>query len=301
MLKNILLVLFSGLLGVVLWGAGYEFVMQRGYEQWKVEYRGDGDWANGLIAPSDNPVLLWQYRPNAAVEHWGSEIATNPNGFRDSGHGPAVVAFFGDSVTVGIGVTEEENFVSRYHGLSGKEARNVAVDGYSGVQVMELVRLWAEAASPRRVVYVMCLNDFSLGKLSTGRHRYFKRPDSFFLLAVERRWTRFFDHHLYFFDKNKGEVFREIAKTADRLNGQGIEFTVVVVPVFQEHGFENYTLRRMHAEISARMEAARIPVLDLLEDFEREADGPTSHALDIWHLNERGHELVADRVKAHLN
>ena len=294
--KNLLLMAASTVIAFTLFAILYEGVQRLSYDQWKKDYGRESDWHQGLVKPSENDVLLWEYRPNAKGRHMGTTIETNRNGFRDKDHdlNNQPVAFFGDSVTLGLGARAEDTFVRQFEQLSSPTI-NVSVDGYSALQVMELVRVWAEKLSPDQIVYVMCINDFSLGTLSKGRYRYFNKPETFLLVDIERQYLRLFDWHKYFFEKNRDVVFDQIVATSRYLKEIDIDFRVVVIPVFQNK--PEYSLTEVHAEIVRVLSENDISVIDLLSDF---AEEDTPMAIDLWHLNTDGHRFVADRLSEYL-
>ena len=158
------------------------------YSVWKKTYATDGDWYGFLAQPSENSRLLWEYRPN--FERRG--IRTNQYGFRDTAFdlnkadGTRRIAFFGDSVTLGLGVPFESTFVRRLaaHAESNKihpqtELLNFSVDGYNAEQIVESMRINIKRFEPDVVVYLMCLNDIDLGGSMNEKVRYFARPSSF--------------------------------------------------------------------------------------------------------------------------
>jgi lysophospholipase L1-like esterase len=304
--KNLLLVLFSTLLTLVLLVGGYEIYKSHRYDVWKAEYERSGDWYGMLTMPSPNPVLMWEYRPDAQTEKWGSPIKTNAHGYRDRNHplvkdeGGMRVAFVGDSVTLGIGVDLEKTFFRRFEGLSREkdpaariETLGFAVDGYNAIQVMEMVRERVLPFRPDMVVYTMCMNDFDLAGASAGKTKYFRKPGSFFLARLEKLYRQFFEYHDYHFRRNRDEVTERILQTGAILAERGARLVVVLLPIFPEKGFTEYPIAHMHAELTQRLSQGGIEVVDLLSSpLTRDADA-RNYARDIWHLTEQGHDLVA--------
>jgi lysophospholipase L1-like esterase len=304
--KNLILTVFSTLFGLVLFIGAYELVKSQRYDAWKAEYEKSGDWYGKLTIPSPNPVLMWEYRPNFQAMKWGSVISTNEHGFRDRERSVAKkdgwrrVAIVGDSVTLGIGVDGEKTFSRRIEDLIQERRRTAkveifgfAVDSYNTMQVMEMVRQRVLPFRPDRVVYVMCMNDFDFEGASAGKIKYFRKPDSFFMLRIEKLYKQFFEYHDYYYRKNAGAVIEHILQTRDVLAEQGATLDVVLLPIFPDQGFSAYPIGHMHKELATTLGQNGIGVIDLLESPLTRGASPRTYALDIWHLNEHGHELLA--------
>jgi hypothetical protein len=121
------------------------------------------------------------------------------------------------------------------------------------------------------VVYVLCLNDFDFETSSGVKRRYFKKPASFFAEDLDVAFQYLFgsDFHRHHFGRNKHVVFESILRMREAST---------------------------QAEIVARLTAERVWVLDLLDAFERRSRPPEEFAIDIYHPNARGHEVIAERL-----
>lgn len=304
--KNLLLTLASVALSLALFVGAYEIYKSHRYDAWKAEYERSGDWYGKLTIPSANPVLMWEYRASAQGAKWGSVITTNAHGYRDlernleKEDGWRRIAVVGDSVTLGAGVGDEETFVRRLESRVREmqpgpplEVLGFAVAGYNALQVMELVRERVAPFEPDRVVYVFCMNDFDFDGASAGLVKYFRKPESFFLLRLEKLYKQFFEYHDYYFRKNFAAVVAEIVRTRDLLSDQGAGLDVVLLPVFPEQGLSGYPIRHVHEAMSDALARHDIAVIDLLQSPLSRGNPPRAYARDIWHLNARGHDLVA--------
>jgi lysophospholipase L1-like esterase len=304
--KNLVLMVVSTIVGMAIFISAYELVKSRQYDAWKADFEQSGDWYEMLTVPSPNPILMWQYRPNAQAEKWGSVIRTNGHGFRDLDHsltknsGSWRIAFVGDSVTLGIGVDLEKTFFRRFEDISHEkhtaaqvEALGFAIDGYNAIQVMEMVEKRVLPFRPDLVVYTLCMNDFDLEGASAGKMKYFRKPNSFFLRRVEKFYKQFFEYHDYHFRKGGGIAIERILETSNVLTERGAKLLVVLLPIFPEQGFADYPIGHMHKELATTLGQSGIPVLDLLHSPLTQGASPRTYARDIWHLNEQGHELVA--------
>ena len=212
------------------------------------------------------------------------------------------VAFAGDSVTLGLMVEREETFSKVFEQQANRSkparpvlAMNFAVDGYGALQVAEMIRTKVLPFEPDQVVYVMCLNDFDFDQSSGDKALYFRKPTSFFLLALENAFIKAtsIDFHLVQFWKHRREVFGAIIDLDAQLSETEVGYQVVIVPIFFREGFEDYPLRGMHAEIDEVLSQAGIKHLDLLDFFERPSMAQEEIAVDLLHLSPSGHRWMA--------
>jgi hypothetical protein len=154
LIKNILLVTVTMTMTLMVFVGSNETYFSSAYDSWKTEFRENGDWYGMLTVPSDNSVMVWEYRPNGVGSKWGTEIRTNGYGFRDDDRkiakkeGVPRIAFIGDSVTLGLSVGREDTFVRIFERRAGEvnpgakvEALNFSVDGYSALQVFEMLKV----------------------------------------------------------------------------------------------------------------------------------------------------------------
>lgn len=321
MKKNIILLSISMVISVVVCIGGLEVYKNREYEQWKKSYyKKTAGLMGHLTVSSENKVLMWEYRKSGEYHntHNHFSIKTNQFGFRDQNHallqkpGSIRIAFVGDSVTLGLRVNYEDTYVRKFEIYANErshdciiETLNFGIDGYNALQIYELLRTRIIEYQPDKVVYVMNMNDFDFENSSGNKIRYFKKPNSFFLEMLEtiykRVCIRFYgkdydtSFHLYYFNKNKQAVFQAILSMQDLLKKKGIAFQVVLLPFFHPDGdgFKNYSLTIMHREIIDFLTANQIAAFDLLERFQELHDPQSAYAYDIWHPNERGHQLIA--------
>jgi lysophospholipase L1-like esterase len=308
---NFSLAIAASTLTLVVVGLGFEARANFRYYRWKARYDNEG-WIGRLTVASANPILLWEYRPNALVDG----LATNRHGFRDVDYegtkksaGTRRVAFIGDSVTVGMGVTFPETFVQRVARAMSRDvqALNFGVDGYHALQLLELLRARVLAFEPDQVVYVMCLNDFDFTDSSGRKISYFRKPRSFLALEIEQRYRRLrgIDFYRYHFERNGRDVFRAMADMKRLLDERGVGFLVAIMPVFPEGKtdasyFAHYPQVELHQEIQRFCERSGIRVHDLLADFRRAQLPPDRLSVDVWHLTTEGHRLVAEGLLPNL-
>ncbi|MCI0590775.1 MAG: SGNH/GDSL hydrolase family protein [Gammaproteobacteria bacterium] len=309
MIKRVILVLVSTILGLLLFVAAYELVENIRYYQWKAE-KYTPVWFGNVTVASPDPILMWEYKPYGRYEY----IQMNRYGFRDydyaSKNKPANVyraAFIGDSVTLGLGVKASDTFVQKFNVFTKKldlpttiEGMNFGMDGYNAPQIYELLVTKVIMFSPDEVVYLMCLNDFDFTDASGKKIRYFQKPKSFFLLRGEKlyRWLIGAEYHRYYYEKDRELVFDYMLRMKRFLDNKGIAFQVVLLPVFfvKEASFDNYPLTDIHTDISSYLMDNGIEVHDLLNVFRQQSEGPRYFGDDAWHPSKTGHELIAEEM-----
>ncbi len=320
--KKFLFFAFSAAISILVFAGVYEFYNSYKYDRWHEIFRNDAIWNGNLTIPSKNKTLMWEYRPNG--EYKRLQLKTNKFGFRQRGdtllkksEGVLRIGFIGDSVTLGYGIAPEETFVSKFEAygkdvfqLSNLEALNFGIDGYNTLQIRELLTEKVIQFSPDKVIYTMCPNDFDYEDALTGKVRFFKKPDSFFLEFLDKLYKHLFwtgkDFHEFHFEKNKISTFRKIMEMRDILEAENIEFYVAVVPVFKGYrikfagwkkysltSFHEYPLTAMHKEIIKTLNTNGVRTIDLLNNFKEQAKPPDFFGLDLWHPTAEGHRLIA--------
>ncbi len=316
LVKNITLAVASVIIASVLFIGAYEVYQNYRYEVWKSAYRRLIQQHDTLTIPSPNELLIWEYRPHA--EFYDAEfkykIRTNSYGFREGEYELGSqeeyrvrVAFIGDSVTLGLKVSEENTFVRQFEKLaraaypaSKIRAMNFGIDGYQVIQIYELLRTKVLQFLPNKVVYVMCLNDFDFDDASGKKILYFRKPNSFFLKKLEYLYKQLStqDYYRYYFEKNHQIGFHYLAKIDELLKRAGIRFQIVLVPVFEEsgEGFRNYRLKDLHRQIGKILSDDKIEVIDLIENFAQQEKAAKFYGYDIWHPNEAGHRFIAQQL-----
>ena len=154
--KKIILAVSSTLISVILCAGGYEAYQHIQYSRWRTNYAKRIETPGTITRPSDNPILLWEYRPNhkSRQGHSRYEVRTNQFGFRDKDYqttdkpkGEYRVAFVGDSVTFGRGVDQDDTFVNQLALMLANGSPNPSINpmnfgigGYNTIQIHELIK-----------------------------------------------------------------------------------------------------------------------------------------------------------------
>jgi lysophospholipase L1-like esterase len=310
--KRLAVALLSLIGSALVFGGGYELFESWRDDRWRADYQENGNWYGTMTVPSDNKTMMWEYRPNCSFE----KLHTNRFGFRDEDfqttakpEGTYRLAFVGDSVTLGLRVEYEEIFVRRFDAWLRQEplamdvqALNFGVDGYNTLQVEALLGERVLDFQPDKVVYVMCLNDFDFDDASGDKIKYFRKPDGFLRPRIERLLKRNLlgqSYYQFHFDKHRDEVFASISAMKQWLDQRGVDFQVVLLPVFPKRrpSFDDYPYAAIHEEIMAFFDHDEIPAIDLLGDFQASNRPPWDYSFDQWHPSPLGHEFIAERLR----
>jgi lysophospholipase L1-like esterase len=322
---SILLVLASIAVSVLLFGFSYEVIQTIRYSRWRDSYHQTGDLYEHLTIASTNPRMIWEYQPNHASkaktrDSEGSVVGiieTNRYGFRDFDYESADkendvirIAFVGDSVTLGLWVDHKDIFVKKFEDKAKRRVRdrkvqglNFGVDGYNTVQIYEMLRDRVIGFSNDQVVYVMCLNDFDFEEAAAEKILYFRKPRSFLWSRLNKaaynyRRRKEKDYYFFHYSENRDVVYGTILKMRDLLGRHEVDFRVAIVPVFifEEDNFDSYKYTTIHREISDFLTRSSIQVHDLFDTFKKRDLAPKDYAYDVWHPNEKGHEVIADAL-----
>ena len=283
------------------------------YGRWQQHYAKQGDWYDFLAQPSNNPRLLWEYKAN--FERRG--IRTNQYGFRDLAVATertkniSRIAFFGDSITLGLSVPFDSTFVRQLSDLATAQPNlpkteflNFGIDGYNVEQIAESLHTNLHRFQPDKAIYVICLNDVDLGGPINEKVRYFSPPTSFILEKIERLLLRYFfvdDFLDYFFFRYSARFADTIITIQETALNQGFDFSVVIVPAFNfgpEAALYPYT--KLHKRITQALTIRQIPALDLLQSFSDTQLAANHWNLDIWHPSTRGHAFIAQSIAPFL-
>lgn len=128
-----------------------------------------------IIAPSDNPRLIYELIPNRRGVFFGKPYRTNSSGMRGPGtvvvkpEGVWRIAALGDSTMFGWGVKQEETYVSVLQealNAAGDSKRyevlNFAIPGYNTAMEAEFYKTRAAAFSPDLILIQFDINDLAL-------------------------------------------------------------------------------------------------------------------------------------------
>lgn len=324
--KGIIVSLFSLLVSAVVFVGGYEWYQSMKYDRWKAEFEKSEEWYGKMTIPSDNKTLMWEYRPHGHYQ----KLHTNGFGFRDEDYqtadkpdGVYRVAFIGDSVTLGYDVDYDEIFVRRFDAWAKRalpgtkvQALNFGVDGYNSLQIQEMLVAKVLDYEPDKVVYVMSLNDFDFEDASGEKIRYFSKPESFVMAKLkvlyqrlsdedyyEYYWQSDKDYYEHYFERNRDKVYAAINAMNQLLEKKDIDFQVAILPVFifEQPSFDNYPAAGLHERIMRFLGQNKIPAIDLLVGFRALNGPPKQYALDEWHPNKLGHQVIAEQLRSLLD
>ena len=276
------------------------------------------DTAGELFVRSDDPVLLYEMRPNVRTETLGLETRTNALGFRDRDYavpkprGVYRIAGVGDSIAFGLDMPLAQTYQKRIEARLNErlhdrayEVVNLGVPGYNMVQYYENLVRKGLRYEP----------DFVL--LS-----YF--PDDFFQPKIPRRWEywrQLLEVHSHFYkwahqrlravgsgrtgpglsqfygdEAALGEGKRALRKTWELLHARGIGLYVVAHPTLEDaYGLRPHLLGYVRDALAG----TDTPILDLFPLYKatgRDIRSFRREASDFTHPSPEAAALIADWV-----
>jgi len=255
-----------------------------------------------MVMRSDNPRLIYEYRPDHTVTLGGVEVRTNSAGFRDDEFvipkpdGVFRIVILGDSLTFGYRVPVDDALPQQLERrLAGRdpavEVFNLGVAGYNSAQEVELLKAKALHYRPDLLIVGYVLND-NREDADGGLSRYFTHSS----LRIHE-WLRIRVQRLR---RKLGpdlttEAFEELARVAAEAN---LPVVVVIFPELQLEEDGTYEKAPKHASVRGLCERLGFKVLDLLEPL-TEAGFETIR-VDQVHLNAGGYSIAAERLRAFL-
>ena len=263
---------------------------------------------------------------------------TNSMGFRDDepaaqpSPGMERVVVLGDSITVGLGISERADIFTevaeRALAAAGQptELINQAVVGYNTQQEVEAFIDKGLALQPDRVVLAYCLNDrggrsdgWLMGALlHEAEHTQTLLPSSAAPLAQRSALYRFLRYRVlaapdqtstaaaarqHTISQDHVDPYLQILGELSRAHG--FEVIVAIFPLFDDPSIfgdlQDYHLRDEHARVTLSASAAGLQTLDLLQDFQAcERDNPEGLAIDQTHPNRAGHRCAGEAIARYL-
>ena len=234
-----------------------------------------------------HPRLGWVPRPGVRSTLAGFRVSTGPMGERLAGFEPDVsgprVVLFGDSVTFGLGVSDEHTFASLLTRPEyGYDVVNLAVQGYGPGQSLLGMEETLPGLSPSVVIFGLCLGN-DLADVASPYHLYDEGiPKPLFVLR-------------------EGELVIEdwhVRKAWMRVFAQrgGARFLVVAFPDARSYQATSQRWPRLKGKVESLA-----AVLDLVPALAPDRSTYESNTLDhVGHMSAAGHEAVARLIAAWL-
>jgi lysophospholipase L1-like esterase len=273
-------------------------------------------------------TLLWSKRPNCG--------GTNRRGYRDRNYtlakddGVFRIVIVGDSVVAGERIDSLERLFGKIlerrlnRNAEGRsfETIHLARSGYTTQQELTLLRDEAFEYHPDLVLWNYVLNDplnpvyhpITLNDPRYGFQSKWSQPTSHVVAFVKQRL--FFvmerwkgrdcpdEYHEFIHCAYRDEVeanFRRIGSLS-RENHTPIIF--VINPIYHRKAFRYYNLTHLHKRLARMAMAEGLVVYDILDAYKGHRANEVGFCLrgrcDIWHPNEKGHEVIAEFLDTRL-
>ncbi|HXV13099.1 MAG TPA: SGNH/GDSL hydrolase family protein [Candidatus Krumholzibacteria bacterium] len=273
--------------------------------------------------PADDERLIYTYTPG--------ECGANSLGYRDIEHsiekpeGVFRIVLIGDSVAEGRDVEADSAFgrvIERQLNARGDGRRYevilLAHIGYSTSQEIVLLHDTAFRYDPDLILWSYCLNDPAhpvYHNANGDLGRYYHRPRSYLVARVEAFAFRVKqkyrglecpkEFHAFVHCAFWPEVEENLGRIGEITLSHRVPVVFVIHPIFEKDtGFEDYSLRDVHARLAEAARTNGFDVVDLLEPFRAYAPAglkiENETYYDPWHMNALGHRVAARAIAPHI-
>ncbi len=273
--------------------------------------------------PAKDRRLLYTYTPG--------KCGANSLGFRDVEHAVAKpegvfrIVIIGDSVAEGRDVDADSTFgrvlereLNARDNGHRYEVILLAHIGYSTSQEIVLLETLAFRYSPDLILWSYCLNDPAhpvYHNANGDLGRYYYHPHSYLFALAEAfafRVKQKFrgancpqEFHAFLHCAFWPEISSDIDRIGEDCVKERVPVVFVIHPIFEKDaGFDQYSLRDVHARLAERARANGFDVVDLLDTFRAYSPAglkiESTTYYDPWHMNAHGHRVAADAIEPHI-
>jgi lysophospholipase L1-like esterase len=308
-----------------------------------------------LVAPPADSADLWRKlpsavewsgRPNVRGVHAGVPVSFNGLGYRDAERatqpapGAVRVLALGDSVTFGMGVSQERTYprqtealLSTLHG-GPVEVLNLGMPGYNTLHQLAQLRELGLALQPKVVVVGFLYNDIELSSAQKGAGVAPPQEQSLprkvkSAVNAAALWLKQHSLFVAWLSPRLGNVLRplgvkglgQVGEVKDQYvdsnpNWQrmqqallemkqltaerGIELVVMIIPAMARFSEATYPIKEYHQAVAGFCRSNGIKVLDLLPAFWG-GDG-TQYWISATdgHPNAQGQRIIAEALAGYL-
>jgi lysophospholipase L1-like esterase len=266
-------------------------------------------------------------------------IHYDKNGFKVFGDTTSTlpkILFLGDSYTACIEVSNEKSFYSLLKDSLPAEVFAYGHAGFGTLQEYLVLDEWVDRIKPDVVVWEVCSNDFidNYARLEiecgykVGERRPYLAPDGdiyyrqplslwqrmkehlFFFSWLEERWVllvqRFFDvekkvgEHFIAVDKRQYKTFDKAVLTTEKIVGMirhrlpaACQLLAFSADIFQPQMEEFKRIFESYGAVFLEAPAREVERISLEQKV-------MTKAIDGYHWNEKGHQIVASELLPHL-
>ncbi len=269
-------------------------------------------YSNLLKKDSMNADIGHEHIPNSAARLMGVDVRINSDGLRGKPYriehtGAFRIAVLGDSLTFGWGVEEQDTFATRLEAaLRRLGPAEVLIFGTGNYNTSQEVSLFAEKGikyEPDMAVLFYFINDAEETPTKSkwwwlGYSRaitfYWSRVHS--LIANQSGGNSFSDYYSGLYREGMPgweKTKRSLLRLKEICRGLDIPLQVFLLP--ELHNLKAYPFRREHAMVIDFLRSNRIPVHDLLTEFQRFRGDSMSLwvSYDDAHPNAVAHGMIA--------
>ena len=272
---------------------------------------------------SEIPGLIYTLKPKVH--------GTNSRGYWDYEYdykkekGVYRIIVIGDSIAAGHNLPFKDNFSKLLEQKLNNtrpqknEVIVLARPGYGTSQEMVILEQEAFRYDPDLIIWSYALNDPAHPVFHNANNemgRYFYKPRLFvarffaetvFLIKekiMSRHASR--EYHRFLHEVYWDGVLGNIRRIGEISRRRHVPVVFVIHPVFEQgRSFEQYSLKSLHERLRSEASDQGLEVVDLYDLFKSfDPDELRFHqpsGFDPWHLNQKGHQIIAGYLYERLN
>ncbi len=311
-IANLILLLASLLLCAIFLEVFSAVVFSFQGQKWEVQKKEK----NFYFQKSESPILSFELKRNFYFKDRLRLLEIDSDGKRTIPKSPSPgarqVALFGDSVTFGMGISQDLTFANLAQkklneSSIGVQLLNFGVPGYNIWQIKESVKRNAGKYNFTELIYFLNLNDFSRNETvyqgaSAGLYEMHSPPafkSVYLLRKLIYRFAKRSPHHWYqwLYRGNRDSFLAELDELNAFCREKGFSLSVFILPARTALSGKEYTLQNIHQELTGAFEVRKISYYDLSDALLSE---PAVLMDDTDHLTIEGNEVVSDKLFGYL-
>lgn len=243
---------------------------------------------NHYYLPHEDARLSYRMRPDFKLQVEERRLSVNKHGFREDSDRtdfPATIAFFGDSVPFGQGVSQDSMPTALLQERVGDDIKvlNFGTCGYGMEELYAYLEINFDIYKPQLLYYFLNLNDFSRRNTiyeggDNGLYRiyhtpFFKLP--FFVRKAIYRYVKdgkqsSEEWYRWMYEGNKDRLLPIVPKMAKFAQERGSEFKVLLFPPAVAYENGEFVVQDVFDEITAYLEKEGLEVIAPIEEYSKD-------------------------------
>lgn len=260
-----------------------------------------------IIRKSDDPLLVYELKPNIEMDFGHNRLRTNSRGVRtmrelpfEKPAGVVRIVGIGDSGMFGWGVHQGEDYLSVLESnlnarASGRvyEVLNLGVPGYNSQLEVQMLKSRGLAYHPDIVIVGWCDNDFGLPFFIPQEGQWFRKDISFlyYLLFDRKRLPEVAVSTLN--DQRQYDRAKVPGKLHEGVDIAGVRNSFLeLMELGRRHGFKVVVMGPMGKEALMIFREIAIPFFDTYKRIDA-SKYPEDYNVHFMHPSAGGHRVIA--------